>query len=73
MDINPQGDLNEYFQLESARQDQDFFLLMNDDPILGSDNIFQESFGYSERLLNTEMNKIIQNTMDYTTYKKSVS
>ena len=73
MDINPQGDLNEYFQLESARQNQDFFMLMNDDPILGSDNILQESIGYKKRLLDSEMNKIIQNAMDYITYKKSVS
>ena len=48
-------------------------MLMNDDPILGSDNILQESIGYKKRLLDSEMNKIIQNAMDYITYKKSVS
>ena len=48
-------------------------MLMNDDPILGSDNILQESFGYRKRLSNTSMNQVIQSAMDFITYKKSIA
>ena len=48
-------------------------MLMNDDPILGSRNILQESLGYKERLENTPMNEIIQNAMNFTTYRKSIA
>ena len=48
-------------------------MLMNDDPILGSDNILQEKIGYKRQLSNTSMNQVIQSAMDFITYKKSIA
>ena len=48
-------------------------MLMNDDPILGSDNILQEKIGYKKRLSNTSMNQVIQRSMDFITYKKQIA
>ena len=48
-------------------------MLMNDDPILSSDNILQEKIGYKKRLSNTSMNQVIQSAMDFITYKKSIA
>ena len=41
MDINPQGDLNKYFDLDSVNDDDNFFMLMNNDPILNSEDFMQ--------------------------------
>ena len=38
MDINPQGDLNKYF---AVNDDDNFFMLMNNDPILNSEDFLQ--------------------------------
>ena len=48
-------------------------MLMNDEAILGSEDIFQESFGYKKRLSDTSMNEIIQIAMNFIAYKKSSS
>ena len=73
IDINPQGDLNEYFNLEAANKDKNFFMLMNDDRILSSDNILQQKFGYKKRLSDSSMNQVIQSAMDFITWKKTIT
>ena len=48
MDINPQGDLNKYFDLDSVNDDDNFFMLMNNDPILNSEDFLQKKFGFKK-------------------------
>ena len=59
MDINPQGDLNKYFDLGLVNVNDDFYMIMNNDPVLSSDNILQQFFGFKKELLNSSMNEVI--------------
>ena len=59
MDINPLGDLNNYFDLGIFSVNDDFYMIMNNDPVLSSDNILLQFFGFKKELLNSSMNEVI--------------
>ena len=48
-------------------------MLMNNDPVLSSDNIFQQFVGFKKELSDSSMNQVIQSAMDFIVWKKSIT
>ena len=48
-------------------------MLMNSDPVLSSDNIFQQLVGFKKQLSDSSMNQVIQSAMDFIVWKKSIT
>ena len=71
MDINPLGDLNNYFDLGLFSVNDDFYMIMNNDPVLSSDNILQKFFGFKKELSDSSINEEILSTFDFMTWKKT--
>ena len=71
MDINPLGDLNNYFDLSHVSINDDFYMIMNNDPVLSSDNILQNFFGFKKELSDSSINEEILSTFDFMIWKKT--
>ena len=72
-DITLTNDLIEYFDLDIVDVQDSFISIMNKDPILDTENVFQHYFGFKKQITDSSMSEVIQSSMGYTTWRKSLA
>ena len=59
IDITPLRSLNKFFNLGVLEQNNNFFTLINDEPVLNQDDVLQKTFRLSEDISNSSMYSVI--------------